>query len=78
MDFAPFVFGWMARHTCTTTCFFFEEFPTMPGTVGFNFADAAVMVKEEFEPAFYRTFQRNNVFMELLKPTEEKYAEKDI
>jgi len=50
----------------------------MPGVVGFNFDDAAVMVKEEFEPAFYRTFQRNNVFMELLKPTEEKYAEKDI
>jgi len=50
----------------------------MPNEVGFNFNDAAVMVKEEFEPTFYRTFVRNNVFMELLKPTEETYVEKDI
>lgn len=50
----------------------------MPGVAGFSFADAAVMVKEEFEPTFYRVFVRNNVFMELLKPTEEEYTEKDI
>ena len=50
----------------------------MPNEVGFNFADAAVMVKEEFESTFYRTFVRNNVFMELLKPAEETYVEKDI
>ena len=50
----------------------------MPNTVGFNYADAAVMVKETFEPTFYRTFVRNNVFMELLQPTSEEYVEKDI
>lgn len=50
----------------------------MPGVAGFNFNDAAVMVKEEFESTFYRTFVRNNVFMELLNPTREEYVEKDI
>lgn len=50
----------------------------MPNTVGFNFADAAVMVKETFEPTFYRAFTRNNVFTELIQPTREEYVEKDI
>lgn len=50
----------------------------MPGTVGFNFNDAAIMVKEEFEETFYRTFVRNFVFLELMNPQREEYTEKDI
>lgn len=50
----------------------------MPVPGGFNFEEAQVMVKEHFEPTFYRVFTRNNVFMELLRPTGETYIEKDI
>lgn len=50
----------------------------MPGTNGFSFSDVTTMVKEQFEPVFFRTFVRNNVFMELVKPQQEEYKEKDI
>jgi hypothetical protein len=50
----------------------------MPFPVGFNYDEAAVMVKEHFEPTFYRTFVRNNVFMQLIQPQTDEYIQKDI
>jgi len=44
----------------------------------FSFNDAAVIVKEEFEKVFYRTFARNTVFMSLIEPKKKATKEKDV
>ena len=49
----------------------------MPGG-NFNAAQVATLVKETFEPTFYRTFERNTFFAQFIADRKQVYVEKDI
>ena len=46
--------------------------------IAFDASEVSVLIKETFEPTFYRTFEQNTFFYKMIESVKSDFIEKDI